>query len=278
MHNLKRYFFLQRFANTSTFIMQLSHYRFIIFTLDNRGGEIVAYANTFMRHEIKYLLTKETEAALLPKISRFMCEDEYSGQTISSLYCDSDDFSLIRTSLDKPIYKEKLRLRAYGVPSDKSTVFLEIKKKFKGISYKRRAELTCAEAMNMLNSGVIPQKEHYNEQQVLSEIEWIIGRYALKPRVAIFYDRVAFFSEKDNELRLTLDSNIRYRLNKLDPRLGTFGEPVLNQPHSIMEIKTAGGLPKELVDILSELKIYSGSFSKYGAVYLGTHEHDFIME
>lgn len=227
----------------------------------------MAYANTFKRSEIKYLLSAEKEAELLRRISQFMREDHYSGQTISSLYCDSSDDILIRTSLDKPIYKEKLRLRAYGVPDDDSTVFLEIKKKFDGTVYKRRAELSCREAMYLLVSGIIPEKDRYNDQQVLSEIEWLIDRNSLKPRTALFYDRRAFFSESDRELRLTIDSNVRYRTDRLDPRLGTDGELVPGQPHSIMEIKTATAVPLELVSILSELELYPGSFSKYGAVY-----------
>ncbi len=227
----------------------------------------MAYANTFKRSEIKYLLDEKKEAELLRRISAFMREDSYSGQTISSLYCDSSDDILIRTSLDKPIYKEKLRLRAYGVPADDSTVFLEIKKKFDGIVYKRRAELTCREAMELLHSEVFPEKEDYTDRQVLSEIEWLMGRYSLKPRVALFYDRRAFFSEYDREFRLTIDSNVRFRTDRLDPRLGTDGRNVPGQPHSIMEIKTASGIPLELVSVLSELELYPGSFSKYGAVY-----------
>lgn len=242
----------------------------------------MAYANTFRRHEIKFILTAEKEAELLRRISPLMQEDRYSGQTISSLYCDSDDDILIRTSLDKPVYKEKLRLRAYGVPSDGSAVFLEIKKKFEGIVYKRRAELPCREAMEYLGSGIVPQTEGYNNQQVLSEIGWLIGRYGLKPRTTLFYERRAFFSERDHELRLTIDSNVRYRTDRLDPRLGTDGILIAGQPYSVMEIKTASAVPLELTAVLSELGLYQGSFSKYGAVYrerlCAADGNNFIME
>ena len=91
------------------------------------GVSGMAYANTFQRMEIKYLLTSQQTEAVLQKISGFMIEDEYSRQTICSLYCDSPDDILARISLDKPVYKEKLRLRAYGTLTDSSPVFLEIK-------------------------------------------------------------------------------------------------------------------------------------------------------
>lgn len=241
----------------------------------------MAYANTFRRHEIKFILTAEKETELLRRISPLMQEDRYSGQTISSLYCDSDDDILIRTSLDKPVYKEKLRLRSYGAPSDDSTVYLEIKKKFEGIVYKRRAELSCREAMEYLDSGVFPQKDGYRDRQVLSEIEWLVGRYGLKPRVALFYDRRAFFSEQDREFRLTIDNNVRYRTDRLDPRLGTDGKLIAGQPHSVMEIKVASAVPLEFAAIFSELGLCPGSFSKYGAVYreeLCASHNNFIME
>lgn len=91
------------------------------------GVSGMAYANTFQRMEIKYLLTSQQTDAVLQKITGFMIEDEYSRQTICSLYCDSPDDILARISLDKPVYKEKLRLRAYGTPTDSSPVFLEIR-------------------------------------------------------------------------------------------------------------------------------------------------------
>ena len=226
-----------------------------------------AYANTFMRREIKYLLTAQQQTEILERIYTYMTEDRYSNQTISSLYCDNDEDILIRTSLDKPIYKEKLRLRAYGTPQDDSRVFLEIKKKFDGVVYKRRAKMNFAEAMNYLNDGVFPVFTRYNEQQVMAEIGFMVQRFQLKPKAAIFYDRRAFFGNDDHELRLTLDGNVRYRLDDLDLRNGTEGIQLAGQPHCVMEIKSANAIPLWLAEILTELALYPGSFSKYGSVY-----------
>ena len=226
-----------------------------------------AYANTFMRREIKYLLTQDQKQEILERISTYMTEDRYSNQTISSLYCDNGEDILIRTSLDKPVYKEKLRLRAYGTPQDDSRVFLEIKKKFEGVVYKRRAKMNFAQAMDYLESGVVPDFKQYNERQVMAEISYMVQRFTLKPKAAIFYDRRAFFGNDDHELRLTLDGNVRYRLDDLDLRHGTQGTLLSEQPHCVMEIKSANAIPLWLAGILSEIAVYPGSFSKYGSVY-----------
>lgn len=203
----------------------------------------------------------------MERISSFMTEDRFSNQTISSLYCDSDEDILIRTSLDKPVYKEKLRLRAYGRPDDDSRVFLEIKKKYEGIVYKRRAKMSFAEAMSFLTNGIMPECESYNDRQVMAEISYMVQRNNLKPKAAIFYDRLAFFGNDNPELRLTLDGNVRYRLDDLDLRSGTEGALLAHQPFCVMEIKSVQAVPLWLADILSELKLYPGSFSKYGSAY-----------
>ncbi len=224
----------------------------------------MAYANTFMRREIKYLLSERQTDEVLRRISSMMTEDCYSDQTICSLYCDSADHILARLSMDKPVYKEKLRLRAYGTPEDSSDVFLEIKKKFQSVVYKRRAEVSFAEAMALLCNGFQPE---CGQRQVLAEICHMIKRDSLAPAAAVFYDRSAFRGIDDPELRLTLDGNIRFRTDDLDLRSGTYGEPLPGQPFRIMEIKSASAIPLWLTAVLSELEIYPGSFSKYGSVY-----------
>lgn len=227
----------------------------------------MAYANTFQRMEIKYLLTSRQTDEILRRTAASMTEDEYSGQTICSLYCDSPDDILARISLDKPVYKEKLRLRAYGTPADDSTVFLEIKKKYDGVVYKRRASMTYSQAVRFLTEGIPPEPDGFSDKQVSAEIMHMIRRDGLIPRAAVFYDRMAFRGTVDPELRLTLDGNIRFRLSDLDLRNGTHGEQLPGQPFRIMEIKSASSIPLWLAHTLSELEIYPGSFSKYGAVY-----------
>lgn len=226
-----------------------------------------AYANTFRRMEIKYLLTEQQTDEILRRISGVMAEDRFSRQTTCSLYCDSPDFRLARLSMDKPVYKEKLRLRSYGNVTDSSPAFLEIKKKFDGIVYKRRIPADFAGAERFLTEGAPLDAADYNARQVAAEIRYMISRDSLQPKAAIFYDRRAFHGVDDPELRLTLDGNVRYRLDDLDLRHGTDGAFLGNQPFRVMEIKSASAIPLWLAAILSEMRLYPGSFSKYGSVY-----------
>ncbi|MGN0649782.1 MAG: polyphosphate polymerase domain-containing protein [Oscillospiraceae bacterium] len=226
----------------------------------------MAYSNTFKRTEVKYLLTCSQYLAVRQALAPYMTEDCYGKHTICNIYCDSDNNDLIRTSLEKPVYKEKLRLRTYGTPKSGSTAFLEIKKKFKGTVYKRRAELKYDEAWNYLMHGT-PPAEH---SQQLDEIDYMIKRLGLKPKIVICYDRRAFFANDDREFRVTFDSCVRSRTTRLDLRNGDSGERLACAPDYIMEIKVSGAMPLWITRILSELGIYHGSFSKYGSIFLNS--------
>lgn len=223
----------------------------------------MAYGNTFKRREMKYLLDERQYAAVREAISPYMTEDCYGRHTICNIYCDSDNDDLIRESLDKPIYKEKLRLRAYGKRvDDESDCFLEIKKKFNGVVYKRRVKLPYKAALDYINGGEPPG---YSQQ--IAEMDYLIHRAELKPKIVICYDRRAFFGNEDAEFRITFDGNIRSRTHDLDLRAGDEGEYLAGQPCRVMEIKTANAMPMWMTNILSELGLYCGSFSKYGSIY-----------
>ena len=133
--------------------------------------------------------------------------------------------------------------------------------------YKRRVQTTYGAAMDYLVRGIYPECTGYNDNQVMQEIDWLVKRFRLAPRTAIFYDRTAFHGNDDEELRLTLDRNIRYRTDELDMRCGTSGILLKSQPHCIMEVKSATAFPMWFTRLLEELGLFPGSFSKYGAVY-----------
>lgn len=223
----------------------------------------MAYANTFMRREVKYLLSEAEYAAVRSAMAPHMTEDKYGKHTVCSLYCDSSNSDLIRRSLDKPTYKEKLRLRTYGVPNDDSKAFLEIKKKYKGVVYKRRAEMTYKELFDYISCGIHPDAD----TQVLREIDSMITRCGLVPKMVICCDRRAFFGNDDVEFRITFDGNIRSRTDDLDLRHGDGGGIIEGQPFRVMEIKSAGAVPLWMCETLSKLRLYPGSFSKYGSAY-----------
>lgn len=228
----------------------------------------MAYANTFKRKEMKFLLSEDQYKLLSEGISHYMTEDKFGLHTIMNIYFDSINDDLIRNSIEKPVYREKLRLRAYGKAADDGTkAFLEIKKKFRGVTYKRRLEGSYKELFCYAAEGIAPELDDFEHRQVFGEIDHLIKRMDLIPRVVICYDREAFFGNEDKEFRVTFDGNIRFRRNDLDLRSGDSGDNVRGAPYRIMEVKSAGSVPMWLVKILSENRIYQGSFSKYAEIY-----------
>lgn len=217
----------------------------------------------FNRCEKKYLLTMDQYEELLSKVGYRMKLDQYGEHTISNIYYDTYDNLLIRRSIEKPKYKEKLRLRSYGVPKMDTTVFLEIKKKYKGVVNKRRIALKLDEAYAYLNEGVRPEKD----SQILREIDFMLGREKLIPALYLAYDRKAYFDEQDPEFRLTFDKNIRSRRDDVRLEDGDRGEPLLDRDKVLMESKIMGAVPYWFSAVMAELKIYPVSFSKYGNIY-----------
>ena len=224
------------------------------------------YQDVFKRVEKKYLLDTSRYTALLKRLEQHMVPDQYGRYAIASLYLDTDDYHLIRTSLEKPLYKEKLRLRSYGVPDSNSPVFLELKKKYKGVTYKRRVSLPLWQAEQVMAGKEIEPPA--GTQQILQELIWALKRYHPVPKALVAYDRTAFSGRKGEEgLRLTLDNALRWRETALSLSAGDTGVPLLPADITLMEIKAPGAMPLWLCHTLSELEIYPVSFSKYGACY-----------
>ena len=228
----------------------------------------------FERTEKKYILTISQRRALLEKIMEYIKPDEYGESTVCSLYFDTDDSHLIRKSMEKPIYKEKLRLRSYSTPKADSNVFLKLKKKYKGVVYKRRQTLKYTQAMDYINKGLMP-----NDSQIMREIDWAMKYYeGIAPKMFIAYDRTAFYSKTDHELRITFDRNVRFRTDNLDLAKGHYGERILDPNLCIMEIKALSAMPLWLTQALNELKIFPGSFSKYGTAYALTEQRKMMYK
>ncbi|MBQ7669089.1 MAG: polyphosphate polymerase domain-containing protein [Clostridia bacterium] len=218
---------------------------------------------TFERVEKKYLLTKEQYRELNLKLKEYVKEDEYGKSTILTTYFDTENFNIARHCESKPEYKEKLRLRSYGVPTKDTTVFLEIKKKFNGITYKRRIGMTLKEAENYLFHNILPNKQ----DQIFKEINYFKEFYNPVPKVTLSYERNAYYGITDSNLRITFDSNIRQRQDDLSLSKGDKGTLLLDEGICLMEIKALGAMPIWLTTMLSELKIYPTSFSKYGKFF-----------
>lgn len=217
----------------------------------------------FKRTEKKYLLDRQQYNKLIDIIRPYVKDDEYGRYTICNIYYDTDDFSLIRKSLEKPVYKEKLRIRSYGAAREGDTVFLEIKKKYDGVVYKRRISLKLEEAEAYLSGKARPN----DDGQIAKEIDYFINHYSPKPKMFIAYDRQAFAGIDDEGLRITFDTGIRSREEMLTLRMDSFTEPLFENATVLMELKTGDAMPLWLAHALSNLKIFPTSFSKYGNIY-----------
>ena len=217
----------------------------------------------FQRTEQKYWLSAAQYDALRARLPAHTKPDAYGRYTIRNLYIDTPDFHYIRASLEKPPYKEKLRLRCYGCPEKDGPVFLEIKKKVKGVVYKRRITLPLEAAEAYLWQGLRPAPD----SQILREIDFLLGRYpGTLPRIYLAYDRLALAGAEEPDLRLTFDTNIRSRWDAL--RLQEDGgRPLREDGAVLMEIKSGGAIPLWLAHSLSALSIFPISFSKVGGVY-----------
>lgn len=217
----------------------------------------------FKRHEIKYLLTKEQREIVKAAMEEHMIPDIHGRNTTCSLYFDTPDYLLIRRSLEHPLYKEKLRLRSYGVAEDDTTVFVELKKKYDSVVYKRRIGMTEAEAEHYLLDH-----EPIVDTQISREINYCLQNYPnLAPACMLSYQREAFYAKDDHDFRMTFDDTILWRDHHLSLRDGIFGEPIIREDQALLEVKTANAIPIWLVKLLSENHIYKTSFSKYGTAY-----------
>ncbi|MGX7351924.1 polyphosphate polymerase domain-containing protein [Enterococcus canis] len=225
--------------------------------------------STFQRRETKYILAMWEYDALRLGLLPYMQEDEYGLHTILSLYCDTTDYQLIQRSIDKPKYKEKFRVRSYGVPTDDSLTFLEIKKKFQKVVYKRRLALPCEETADYLRHPRLLPFSTPKENQLMQEIHWLYGRQQLAPKVLIAYDRRALYSTEPAlaDFRVTFDFAIRYRREQLDLRSGDLGELVAPEVEVLMEVKALGAYPLWFSHLLTQLGLVKSSFSKYAQVY-----------
>ena len=223
----------------------------------------MAFQTVFKRYELKYLITAEQKEQILENIGPYILPDRYGESTVRNIYFDTDSYRLIRRSIERPLYKEKLRIRSYQKADRDTKVFAELKKKYESVVYKRRIPMTEQEAMDWICGGAEPP-----DCQIGREIDYFISYYApLMPKVLLTYRRQAFYSEKEPDFRITFDSDILCRREDISLCAEVYGERILPSDMVLMELKTAGGIPLWMTEALSERKIYKTSFSKYGTAY-----------
>lgn len=221
------------------------------------------YQSTFKRYEIKYLLNDKQKEEILSVMNKYMKIDEFGRTTIRNIYYDTENYRLIRNSLEKPIYKEKLRIRSYKKVNLEDEVFVELKKKYKSVVYKRRILMPDSKIENDFYINIASEKS-----QIANEIEYFMSYYKnLKPIVFLSYEREAYYSLDRSDFRVTFDENILYRDDDLSLTSEVYGKRLIDENQTLMEVKTSGGMPMWMIKILNKNKIFKTSFSKYGAAY-----------
>ncbi|MCI1930163.1 MAG: polyphosphate polymerase domain-containing protein [Clostridia bacterium] len=228
---------------------------------------------SFKRWEEKFIITKQQYDEVLKRISPFMENDEYSGDSfypIFSIYYDTVSDNVALYSSEKPnyYYKEKLRLRSYGkVENDSSRIFIEIKKKIDGVGSKRRVYLPYSKAMKFLDDRKIPDSANYTQKQIMKEIAYYLDTNEVYPKVFIACERKALFAKNDNSLRITFDRNVVGRRTNVDFHKSAYGRSLIDNDTYIMEVKMNSAIPFWLSKILNGLYIHSRSFSKFGTEF-----------
>ena len=224
----------------------------------------MAFQTVFKRYEKKYMLTLEQKQRILLAMSEYMELDKYGRTSIRNIYFDTDSYRLIRRSIDKPIYKEKLRIRSYGRATEESRAFVELKKKYDGVVYKRRLDLPYNDALLWVSG----KTRCPLDTQISREIDYFLKYYGtLRPAAFLSYEREAYYEKNGGSFRVTFDDTILFRITDINLTSEAYGEPLLDEGMVLMEVKSSGGIPLWLVKVLSEEKIYKTSFSKYGTGY-----------
>lgn len=226
---------------------------------------------TFNRFEKKYILKKEVYENIFNDMSIYLDKDIHSLSlpyyTICNIYYDTKTNEVIKKSVSKPIFKEKLRLRCYCNGKDSDIAFLEIKKKLNGFVNKRRTKITVSEAYNLIDNKVLPLKKSYHNTQVLNEIYHYVKDKELEPKIVISYDRKAYIDKLNRDVRVTFDTNITSRRDKLVLSRTEKDQFILDDRFVLMEIKTSSSIPLWLSQLLTRYEVYSNSFSKYGTEF-----------
>ena len=224
----------------------------------------MAFQMVFKRYELKYMLTLEQKEKILEAMSPYMELDKYGRTTIRNIYFDTASYRLIRRSIEKPAYKEKLRIRSYSQTTADSTVFVELKKKYQKVVYKRRLPLCEADAM----AWVCRERSCPFDTQISREIDYFIDFYEkLNPTVFLSYEREAYYDKGGGDFRVTFDDHILCRQTDVSLCSSVYGAPILPEGMVLMELKCSGGIPLWMVEVLSRERIYKTSFSKYGTAY-----------
>ena len=234
-------------------------------------SEKLSAIRKFNRFELKYLISYDTSQRLQQDLKKYVIPDSYSKSenglyTLSSLYYDTEDYRFYREKVDWLKYRRKLRVRQYETEkplTDDSIVYVEIKQRVDRVTQKRRVPMTYKEAMDFCNDGIIPPHEKRDEP-VIFELYQFIKQNNLKPSCITSYMRNAYFgTDYDTWLRVTFDTNIRYRKKNLNLADKEIWEFMVSPDKVIMEVKANERVPYRLTEMIASYNFRLIRVSKY---------------
>ena len=229
-------------------------------------GNNMAYQAVFKRYEMKYMMTKKQQKAVLEAMLPYICLDNFGHTQIRNVYFDTDNYRLVRRSIEKPSYKEKLRIRSYEKVKAQDKIFVELKKKYDDVVYKRREALPYNDLTTWLEKE--SEAPFPVDTQIGREIAYFFTYYkTIEAKVFLSYEREAFYALDGSDFRVTFDENILARQEELSLSAEIWGERLIDQDCVLMEIKTSGGIPLWMTKVLTQERLYKTSFSKYGTAY-----------
>ncbi len=229
----------------------------------------------FSRREVKFVIDARQRRELLARLAGRLAPDAHGDAEgcypIVSLYFDNANRDLYWDQLTGVGSRQKLRLRTYGSPHGPETPasFLEIKHKLDGRTIKQRVPATIDEGLRVAAghwpAAALPPGEAY----VVRQIHHLVAARELRPCCVLRYDRQAFRGGADApDLRVTLDTRVRYRFDDLVPRPGddAFDAMLFGRERYVLEIKVDVAVPRWLAEAVGACGCVPRGFSKYAEV------------
>nr|MDQ3623339.1 polyphosphate polymerase domain-containing protein [Verrucomicrobiota bacterium] len=224
------------------------------------------------RFELKFVVGRTQRDLLWPHLCPHLRADENAGESASypivTLYYDNLDRDCYWEKARGAASRRKLRVRVYG--SLDGTVapasFLEVKHKCDRRGVKRRVKLPLETALRVAAGASVDAPLASAERRVIEEVHRFVRERDLRPICCLRFLREAFAGREENtDLRITFDSQIGYRMDRLSPQPDDrdFDRILLPDGASVMEVKVTGTVPYWLSRLIAKCGCILQSHSKY---------------
>lgn len=170
------------------------------------------------RHEGKYIVPVSMARDVAEFIKPF-CDPDPHGEgnppeyVITTLQLDTPNYSLHHAKGLEAVNRFKLRARTYGEVVGGAPVFLEVKKKIRGVIVKSR----CRIAFDSWSRDMVRNLKYdhtfksHREEEAYLEFVRLTREIAAEPTVWIRYTRESYFGVNDEYARVSFDRKLLYQ-------------------------------------------------------------------